>query len=91
VAFTLGIYGNFQDTGKRIILEVEMERRTQSCPKCGSLTDKTHDLRRQGEPLTEFDPTLFRATVEFITVHTEKGAAVTFRDGSEIHVDVCGK
>ena len=28
------------------------------------------ELRRQGDPLTEFDPALFRATVDFITVRS---------------------
>ena len=46
------------------------------------------DLRRQDDLLTAFDPALFRATVDYITVHSEKDVAVTFRDGSEIHVGI---
>jgi hypothetical protein len=49
------------------------------------------DLRRQDAFLTEFDPALFRATVDKITVYTEQDIAVTFRDGSELHVSVLGK
>jgi hypothetical protein len=32
-----------------------------------------------------------RATIESVAVHSEKDVAFTFRDGSEIHVDVRGK
>ena len=46
------------------------------------------DLRRQDDLLTAFDPALFRATVDYITVHSETDVAVTFRDGSEIHLGI---
>ena len=49
------------------------------------------DLRQQDGLITEFDPALFRATVDRITVHTEQDVVVTFREGTEIHVDMWGK
>ncbi|MDR1953214.1 MAG: recombinase family protein, partial [Clostridiales Family XIII bacterium] len=49
------------------------------------------DIRRQDGLVAEFDESLWRATVESVTVHSEKDVAFTFRDGTEIHVDVRGK
>ncbi len=38
--------------------------------------------------ISKFDEALFRATVESITVHSEKDVRVKFRDGQEISTDV---
>jgi len=43
-------------------------------------------LRQQDALLTEFDPALFRATVEKITVSPKNGIAITFRDESKVLV-----
>ena len=49
------------------------------------------DLQRQEGLLTEFDEGLWRATVESLTVSTENDVLITFKDGSEIPVDVSEK
>ena len=37
----------FEESGDKIILHVEMERREAKCPCCGASTDKVHDYRIQ--------------------------------------------
>jgi DNA invertase Pin-like site-specific DNA recombinase len=49
------------------------------------------DISRQNGLVAEFDESLWRATVESVTVHSEKDVAFTFRDGTEVHVDCRGK
>jgi len=49
------------------------------------------ELRSQDGLLTEFDESLFRATVDVFNVHSERNVAVKFRDGTEISVDAAGK
>ena len=75
---------------KNRLAEIADEKQTRTVRK-ERLNRFLDDLRRQDALLTEYDPALFRATVDFITVHSEKDVVVTFRDGSEIHVDVSGK
>jgi hypothetical protein len=67
--------------------EIAAEKHAQTVrrEKLGRFLD---DLRCQGSLITEFDPALFRATVDRITIHTVQDVVVTFREGSEIHVDV---
>jgi len=75
---------------KNRLAEIADEKQARTVRK-ERLNRFLNELRKRGELLAEFDPTLFRATVEFITVHSEKDVVVTFRDSSEIHVDVSGK
>jgi hypothetical protein len=49
------------------------------------------ELRSQEGLLTEFDESLFRATADIFTVHSERDVAVKFRDGTEISVAVVRK
>jgi DNA invertase Pin-like site-specific DNA recombinase len=70
------------------VIAAEKQERTVRRERLNRFLD---DLRRQDAFLAEFDPALFRATVDKITVYTEQDIAVTFRDGSEIHVSVLGK
>jgi hypothetical protein len=49
------------------------------------------ELRSQDGLLTEFDESLFRATVDIFTVRGEQDVAVKFRDDTEISVDAAGK
>jgi seryl-tRNA synthetase len=44
------------------------------------------ELKQSGDILTEFDETLWQATVDKVTVHADKSMTVTFRDGTEIPV-----
>lgn len=37
-------------------------------------------------PVTEFDERLWSSLVDFVTVYSEKGIRVTFKDGTEIQV-----
>ena len=60
-----------------------------------NITSRVHrflaELNEQENLLTEFDEPLCRATLESITVYSEKDAAVKFKDGTEIHVDCSDK
>ena len=38
------------------------------------------------EPVTQFDERLWSSLVDFVTVYSEKGIRVTFKDGTEIQV-----
>ena len=44
-----------------------------------------HTVETQ-EPITEFDERLWSSLVDFVTVYSEKGIRVTFKDGTEIQV-----
>ena len=46
------------------------------------------DLKQRGGLLDEFDEKLWLATVESVTVHSESEITMTFKDGSEVHVDI---
>jgi uncharacterized protein YbcV (DUF1398 family) len=45
------------------------------------------DLEQRDGVLEAFDEQLWCATVESVTVHSEKDVAVKFKDGSVVHVD----
>jgi hypothetical protein len=49
------------------------------------------DLENRDGLLNEFDEALWCETVETVTVYSEKDVAVTFKDGSVVHVDISGK
>ena len=78
------------NAAKNRLAEIADEKQARTVRK-ERLNRFLSELRKRGEPLTDFAPALFRATVEFVTVHSERDVVVTFRDSSEIHVDVSGK
>ena len=45
------------------------------------------DINQQEDILTEFDEELWYATVQDVTVNFVEGVAVTFKDGSIIHIN----
>lgn len=45
-------------------------------------------LKQTGDLVTEFDENLWCATVEYVTIHLDKKMIFTFRDGTEIQVNV---
>jgi len=45
-------------------------------------------LHQREALLTEFDETLWRSTVDQMTVYLYSDVAITFKDGEEIHCDV---
>ena len=46
------------------------------------------DLKQRDGLLDEFDEKLWLTTVEFVTVHSENEVTVTFKDGSEVKVEI---
>jgi hypothetical protein len=46
------------------------------------------DLKCHDKLLTEFDEKLWLATVDLVTFHSESEMAVTFKDGSEVTVEI---
>lgn len=78
------------DAAKRRLAVITDERQERMVRK-EKLNRFLSDLRKRDGLLTEFDESLWRATVDSVTVHSEKNVAFTFRDGTEIHVDVRGK
>ena len=46
------------------------------------------DIRQRDGLLDEFDEKLWLATVESATVHSESEVTVTFKDGSEVMVEI---
>lgn len=78
------------EAAKNRLDDIDEERQSRMARK-----EKTSrflaDLKRQNGLLTEFDEALWYATIESVTVHSDKDVAVEFRDGTVIHVDVRGK
>ena len=60
--------------------------------ECAARKEKIHrflkELQQSGDIVTEFDENLWNATVEDLTVRSAKEVAVTFRDGTEISVEI---
>jgi DNA invertase Pin-like site-specific DNA recombinase len=78
------------DAAKKQSEDIEEERQSRSVRK-EKIIRFLADMKMQDGLLTEFDEELWCATVDTVTVHSEKDVAFTFRDGTEIHVDVRGK
>ena len=52
------------------------------------ITRFLNDLKCHDNLLTAFNEKLWLATVESLTVHSESEMAVTFKDGSEVTVEI---
>jgi len=76
----------YTDAKKR--LEVIAEERQERTVRREKISRFLIDLRRQEELLTDFDETLWRATVDSVTVQSEKAVVFMFKDGCKIHVDI---
>ena len=74
------------EAAKKRLGEVTEEKQNRAA-KQKSLSRFMGDFERCDGLLAEFDEGLWREMVEAVTVHSEKDVAVTFRDGSTIHVD----
>ena len=66
--------------------EITIEKQNRAA-KRESISRFMDDIERCGGFLTEFDEGLWYETVDSVTVHSEKDVAVSFRDGSVVHVD----
>jgi hypothetical protein len=49
------------------------------------------ELRTANNLITEFDEALWHATVESVTVRQNKSLTLTFRDGTQIPIEMPGK
>ncbi len=64
------------------------EKLLERTAKREKITRFLDDMKRHDKLLTEFDEKLWLATVESVTVHSESKMTVTFKDSSEVTVEI---
>jgi len=77
------------EAAKKRLGEIAAEKQARIAKRDG-ISRFIEDMDKCGL-LSEFDERLWLETVDSVTVHSEKDVAVSFRDGSEVHVDISGK
>ena len=78
------------ETAKNRLDEILAECQSRMARK-EKITRFIADLKKRDDLLTEFDEALWCATIDWVTVYSEKDVAFEFKDGTVIHVDVRGK
>lgn len=75
------------EAAKKRLEEILDEKQTRAA-KHECISRFISDLEQCGGLLAEFDEELWYETVETVTVHSESDVVVTFKDGSEISVNL---
>jgi site-specific DNA recombinase len=80
------LMGRYETAQKGIIkINDKMVERTAKQEKITRFLD---NMKRHDKLVTEFDEKLWLATVDSLTVHSESEMAVTFKDGSEVTLEI---
>jgi DNA invertase Pin-like site-specific DNA recombinase len=78
------------DTTKNRLDVLSEEKMTRSARR-EILTRYIHEIEERDGLLAEFDEALWYATVDSVTVFSEKDVAVQFKYGEDVHINVRGK
>ena len=81
-----GLYAKCEAARKR--LETIAREKQDRIARKERVTRLLNALRGADGLLAEFDETLWRSTVDRVTVHTATEMTITFRDDIEVHVDI---